>query len=157
MDAKRLAQLAGIKPTERTPLSESIVVAELDVNSKATEHVAGDDTQCKIPANVKSELKSAVSTHLDAGNEMKAAGREQEARYHFITAEFLSELQTIMAGGTEDDIKRASVKVHSAKDSHMRQIPKVVYDFLVPNAFEMYSSKSLSERFEEAQKNRTGV
>lgn len=157
MDAKRLAKLAGITIANDTPIVESIVVAELDVNSKATEQVAADDKECKIPANVKSELKSAISTHLDAGNEMKAAGREQEAKHHFVTAEFLSELQTIMAGGTEEDVKRATVKVHSARDSHMRLIPKVVYDFLVPNAMELYSGKSLSERFEEAHKARKSV
>lgn len=149
MDKTRLARLAGIPGTQT--VTESIVVAELVPNSKATETVVEEEKQCKIPSDVKSELKAAVTLHTEQANEMKAAGREQEARFHFITAEFLSELQTVMSGGSEDDIKRASVKVHSARDSHMRQIPKVVYDYLVPNAMELYSSKSLKERFEEAQ------
>lgn len=167
MDSTRLAQLAGITVAadnsitinttdEVTIVAESITVAELDVGSRATQEAPVEAGKCEIPAAVKSDLKKAVQTHLDAGNEMKAEGREQEAKHHFTTAEFLSELQTTLEGGTENDVKHASVKVHSARDEIQRLVPKAVYDFLVPRATECFGGKSLRERFEDAKKIRQG-
>lgn len=150
MDATRLAHLAGIKT-----VTESITVAEFEPNSTSVARVEEEAAAVKIPAEVKSELKAAIKKHLDAGNENKAEGREQEAKFHFTTAEFLSELETMMGSGEEVDVKRASVKVHSARNSHVDQVPRVVYDFLVPSM--KLGNKSLQEWFDEKHTARSGV
>lgn len=137
MNTKRLAQLAGI----HSSLTENAAVDDVAVDEQPK--------PVEIPSEVLTELKKAIQSQLDAGNSMKAAGREQEMKFHFTAAEFLSELENTLGERTPADIKRASVKVHSARDSIMRTIPKTVYNFLIPSTFNIDNKKSLKERFDE--------
>ncbi len=125
-------------------LEESKLVAAEEVSNQPPADAPIEYPEKEVPASVKSSLQKEIDFHMEHANGYKESGDEEKTKFHFATAEFLSELKVLLDKGDEHHYKLASVAVHSAKNSIQNKIPKEVYDYLVPRL-----NKSLQERFTE--------